>query len=67
MLTQPWTSSDKLKGHKSIYDESFTPDYKYHKYGEKLFQSQTKIGWLFKIVDLSSLIKMSYLRGFTNQ
>lgn len=64
MLTQPWQTQNAFASFKSVYEESFTNDFKYHGYGEKMFHSRTKLSWLFKVLDTSSMIKVSYLREF---
>lgn len=51
MLQQKWSASSLKQSLKSIYEESFTEDFKYHSYGERLEQSIAKNAWIFKVID----------------
>lgn len=60
MLSQKWSSKNSKSSLKSIYEQSFTEDYKYHDYGEALEQSICKMSWIFKVIDTFTGINIKH-------
>ena len=50
MLTQKWNKKSSTHGLKSLYEESFTEDFKYHDYGFTLFSTPSKSAWIYKVI-----------------
>ena len=64
MITQKWSARSSLRAARSIYDESFTEDFKYHEYGDQLEQNVAKGAWMYRAMDTFATLMVKHYSGF---